>query len=188
MIAYFTASVVGKKQLLPKYAAILSILKNHGIETIADHILNVEEKDIHLQTKEKRLNFHRQLEEWINSCDFMIAETSFPSISVGYEISMALDRNKPVLILYSTGEPPSLFAYHESQKIICEKYTIAMLESIITDFVNYVKNEEDARFTFYLSSKQAMHLEKQGKKQKIPKSAYLRHLIDADINMHHHDA
>lgn len=181
MLAYFTASVVGKKQLLPKYHAILSILNKRGIQTIADHILNVNEADINLQTKEKRLHFHQKLEEWIHSCDFMIAETSFPSISVGYEISMALDRNKPILILYSEGDPPSLFAYHESQKIICEKYTLSTLEPIITDFLNYIRGAQDARFTFYLSSSQAMHLDKQGKKQHIPKSVYLRHLIDEDM-------
>lgn len=183
MIAYFTASVVGKKHLLSKYHAILSILSKRGITPIADHILNVEEADIHLQTKEKRLNFHKQLEEWIHSCDFMIAETSFPSISVGYEISMALDRNKPVLILYSEGDPPSLFAYHESQKIICEKYTLSTLESIIAEFLNYIRGEEDGRFTFYLTSKQAKHLDTQGKKQHIPKSVYLRHLIDEDLKL-----
>lgn len=181
MIAYFTASIVGKKPLLPHYHSILSILEKRGVHTIADHILNMEESDIHLQTKEKRLHFHQQLEEWINSCDFMIAETSFPSISVGYEISMALDRNKPILLLYNEGEPPSLFAYHESQKIICEKYTSSTLESIIADFLNYVRGEEDARFTFYLTSTQAKHLEKQGKKKQIPKSVYLRHLINEDI-------
>lgn len=181
MIAYFTASIVGKKQLLTKYHAILSILEKRGIQTVADHILNVEEKDIHLQTKEKRLHFHQQLENWIHGCDFMIAETSFPSISVGYEISMALDRGKPILILYSTGDPPSLFAFHESEKIICEKYTIATLETIITDFLQYVRGEADARFTFYLTSKQAVHLDKQGKKNHLPKSAYLRQLIDEDM-------
>ncbi len=183
MRAYFTASVVGKKPLLTKYHAILLILKSLGIEPIADHILNVEEADIHLQTKEKRLNFHKQLEDWINSCDFMIAETSFPSISVGYEISMALDRNKPILLLYSTGDPPSLFAYHESQKIICEKYTLLTLESIIAEFLNYIRSTEDARFTFYLTSKQAKHLDTQGKKQHIPKSVYLRRLIDEDLKL-----
>jgi len=188
MIAYFTASVVGKKHLLSKYHAILSILHKRGITPIADHILNVEEKDIHLQTKEKRLHFHKQLEDWINSCDFMIAETSFPSISVGYEISMALDRNKPILLLYSTGDPPSLFAYHENQKIVCEKYTESTLDAIISDFLNFIRNTEDARFTFYLTSIQAKHLDTQGKKQHIPKSVYLRRLIDNDINMHHHDA
>lgn len=182
MIAYFTASVVGKKHLIAKYQSILSVLSKRGINAIADHIIRVDEKDIALQTKEKRLHFHKQLEEWINKCDFMIAETSFPSISVGYEISMALDRNKPVLILYSEGEPPSLFAYHENQKIICEKYTPTTLEAIISDFLNYAQSEEDARFTFYLSSKQAKHLDKQGKKQHIPKSVYLRHLIDEDIH------
>lgn len=181
MNAYFTASVVGKKHLLPKYHAILSILKKRGVHAIADHILNVEEKDINLQTKEKRLHFHQQLEDWIHGCDFMIAETSFPSISVGYEISMALDRNKPILILYSESDPQSLFAFHESEKIICEKYTMTTLETIINDFLQYVRGEADARFTFYLTSKQAMHLDKQGKKKHLPKSAYLRQLINEDM-------
>lgn len=181
MLAYFTASVVGKKYHLAKYRKIVDLLKERGVKVLDEHILDVSETDIQLQSKEKRLQFHRQLEEWVNAADFLVAETSFPSISVGYEISMALDRGKPVLILYHEGDPPSLFAYHENEKIISEKYTLDELPVIINDFLHFVRGEADTRFTFYISSKQASHLAKQAKKNRVPKSVYLRHLIDEDL-------
>lgn len=181
MLAYFTASIVGKKYHLNKYRQIVDFLKQKGVQVVDEHILDVSEKDIQIQSKEKRLAFHRQLEEWVNTADFLVAETSFPSISVGYEISMALDRGKPVLILYSEGDPPSLFAYHENEKIVSEKYTLETLPAIITDFLRFVKGEADTRFTFYISSKQAAYLAKTAKKNRVPKSVYLRTLIDKDM-------
>jgi len=84
MLAYFTAAGVGKKYHLAYYKKIIDIIKTHGgIEIIADHILNVNEPYIHMLSKEQRLKFHQQLEKWINTSDFMVVETSFPSISVG---------------------------------------------------------------------------------------------------------
>ncbi len=181
MRAYFTASIVGKKYHLDKYRKIVELLTEKGVTVAAEHILNVEEKDIQLQSREKRLAFHQRLEDWVNSADFLVAETSFPSISVGYEISMALDRGKPVLILYSEGDPPSLFAYHENEKIVSEKYTMDTLAPIISDFLHFVRGEADTRFTFFISSKQAAYLAKMGKKNRVPKSVYLRSLIDKDM-------
>lgn len=182
MLAYFTASIVGKKHHQKHYERISQLLQERGVEVIDEHILRVSEHDIQMQTKEERLRFHKQLEDWINSADFLVAETSFPSISVGYEISMSLDRNKPVLILYNEGDPPSLFAYHESEKIVSEKYTPETLPTIITDFLQFVRGEADTRFTFFISSKQASYLAKQAKAHRVPKSVYLRGLIDKDMN------
>ncbi len=181
MRAYFTASIVGRKYHLEHYKRISEILRSQGVDVMDEHILNVSEKDIQMQTKDQRLKFHSMLEDWINSSDFLVAETSFPSISVGYEISMALDRGKPVLILYSEGDPPSLFAYHESEKIVSELYTNESLPAIIGDFLHFVRGEADTRFTFFISSKQAAYLAKMGKKHRVPKSVYLRSLIDRDM-------
>lgn len=181
MRAYFTASIVGRKFHLNKYQAIGTILRSHGVTVADEHILRVSEKDIELQSKQKRLAFHNQLEEWINTADFLVAETSFPSISVGYEISMALDRGKPVLILYSEGDAPALFAFHENERIVCEKYTQGTLPAIIADFLHFVRGEADTRFTFFISSKHASYLAKMGKKNRVPKSVYLRSLIDKDM-------
>lgn len=181
MIVYFTASVVGKQHYLKNYQKIINILQSKNYEVIADHILNMTEPQIRLKSREERLEFHDKLEKWINSCDFMIAETSFPSISVGYEISLALQRNKPVLILYSTGDPPSLFAYHQDDKLLSQLYKEDTVEEIIDDFINYVEGKNDTRFTFFVTPEISSYLEKVSKKEKLPKSVYLRKLIESEM-------
>ena len=181
MNIYFTASIVGKKEYQANYEAIISALKAKGNTVQSEHIMNITEPEIHMKTREERLKFHKKLEQWIQSSDFMFVESSFPSISVGYEISLALQYRKPVLMLYSVGDPPSLFAYHEDEKILCEKYTLSSVDSIVDDFLHFVQGEADTRFTFFISSKQSAHLAKQAKKLRMPKSVYLRNLIDSDM-------
>lgn len=181
MNVYFTASVVGKDTYLKNYHKIIDILKAKGYTVQADHILGVTEADIHMKTREERLRFHKQLETWIQKSDCMIVEASFPSISVGYEISIALQYRKPVLILYSVGDPPSLFAYHVDEKLISEKYTLDTVEAIVNDFINYVHGATDTRFTFFITPQIASYLEKVSKKEKMPKSVYLRKMIEAHM-------
>ncbi len=183
MIAYFTASIVGKKYYLKNYQKIIDILKTKNYHVLSDHIIKTSEQDIHLQHKNDRIKFHRQLEDWISSCNFMIVESSFPSISVGYEISLALRFNKPVLILYSSGDPPSLFANHQDEKIICEKYSINNLKEIIDDFINYAQGRADSRFTFFITAKIAAFLQNISEKKRLPKSVYLRKLIEKEMKV-----
>ncbi|MBU1327412.1 nucleoside 2-deoxyribosyltransferase [Patescibacteria group bacterium] len=182
MKVYFTASIVGKKYYLSQYLNIVEVFKSRKHSIIADHILQATEEQINLGTKKERLDFHKKLEGWINSCDCMVVEASFPSISVGYEISMALHRGKPVLILYSTGDPPSLFAFHEDEQLITQRYTMDSLREIIDDFINFVKGAHDSRFTFYITSRISAYLDRVSMKKKIPKSVYLRTLIEKDMD------
>lgn len=176
MNCYFTASIVGKKYYLLNYDQIVKTIRKKGIKIQAEHILETSEDEIRLESREKRITFHKRLETWIKSADFMIAEVSFPSISVGYEISLAINMNKPVLILYSD-TPPSLLAHHENDKVICEKYTAATLKEIIDDFVRYIEERVDSRFTFFITPEIASFLDKVQKEKKTPKSVYIRELI-----------
>ncbi len=65
-------------------------------------------------------------------------------VSVGYEIYLALQRNKPVIILHSVGDPPSLIGEHMNEKLVCEKHSPATLSDIIDDFINYIKFIQDS--------------------------------------------
>ena len=184
MKAYFTASIAGKKQYLSHYTQIIDLLKKRGIEVNADHIIGVSEEQLDSQTKEQRISFQAKLDQWISSCDFMIAETSYPSIGVGYEISLALTMQKPVLILYSGKNPPSLLAHHKDTNFVCEQYTTDTLPAILDDYLAYIKGSSDTRFTFFITPAIAAFLEKVSRKQKLPKSVYLRKLIEADMQSH----
>lgn len=180
---YFTGSIAAKDQYLPNYEKIVSHIKKRGHSVIADHILNAKsESEISKFDRSERLKFHTKLEEWIYSCDGMVAETSFPSISVGYEISLALRVGKPVLVLYSEGEPPSLLAHHKDEKLLCEKYTQGDLPILLDDFLHYIQSKSDLRFTFFITPKIASYLDETAKKNKLPKSVYLRKLIEKDMD------
>ena len=57
MIAYFTASIVGKKRHLAEYEAIIKLLQQKGTTVLSDHILKTTEDQIRLETKKDRLDF-----------------------------------------------------------------------------------------------------------------------------------
>jgi len=183
MIAYFTASIGGKKQHLLNYLHIINVLKSKKILVISNHIIKSTESQITLEKKKERLKFHAQLEKWINSCQFMVAETSFPSISVGYEISLAIHIGKPVLILYSEGNPPSLFPDHYNGSFVCEKYTLRTLNSTIDNFITYAQGLNDVKFTFWITREIASYLDRVSEKEKTPKSVHLRKLIEEDMKV-----
>jgi hypothetical protein len=110
----------------------------------------------------------------------MVVESSFPSISVGYEISLARQARKPILILYQEGDPPALLNGIDDEKVICEHYTATSLEETLNSFLHYIKGKADTRFTFFITASQLAHLTQKAKDKRIPKAAYLRSLIDHD--------
>jgi 2'-deoxynucleoside 5'-phosphate N-hydrolase len=182
MQVFFTASIRGKKHYLPNYEKIINILTADGHSVISDHIIKNNESIVKLNKKEDVMRFQHEMEEWIKGADCVVAEVSHPSISVGYEISLAYNLGKPVLILYSEGVvAPSLLAYHKDEKIVCEEYTSDSLKETISAFINYVKGAADMRFTFFITARIAKFLETISKKHKVPKSVYLRHLIEGEI-------
>ncbi len=178
MLVYFTASVTGKKYYLSNYLKIIEILREKKCKVISDHIIQSTVAALHSQKKEDRLAFHKNLDKWLKQCDFVVAETTFPSVSVGYEISLALHYNKPILILYFEGKCPSILVDHSNERLVCENYTLSSLQDIIEEFISFAQGTSDSRFTFFITPAIAAYLDKVSKKHKIPKSVFLRKLIE----------
>ena len=177
MLVYFTASIVGKKYHVHQYQQIIKIINKMGHQSISDHIMYTSANEINLESKQKRIEFHEKLESWIDKCDCMIVEVSFPSISVGYEIFLGLEKRKPILLLCTSDNFPSLLAHHKDDRLVCEKYCTATLEEIIDNFLNYANDIEERRFIFYINSTISSYLDKLSKKHRVPKSVVLRRII-----------
>lgn len=180
MKVYFTASIVGKKLFLKNYLNIIDYLKKSGHTIISDHIIKSTENIVDMQSKKERVAFHRRLKKWIIGTDCVVVEASFPSISVGFEISLALNFGKPVLLLY-TKEAPSLLKEYSSDNLLCERYTDENLKGLIDDFLNYAQGRSDCRFTFFIDQKIAKYLDRVSRLEKQPKSVYIRSLIRQDM-------
>jgi hypothetical protein len=180
MNIYFTASIAGKKLYLQNYQTILDSIQSQNHTIIADHIINTTEEEIHLETSEERRDFHKRLDQWITSADAVVAEITFPSISVGFEISRALEKGKPVLALYSEGLPPSLLPELNTERLIVEKYDAETLPEIISEYLRYVNDKHETKFTLLLSDELTSYLTKMSRIKNTSKSAYIRHLILQD--------
>lgn len=181
MNIYFTASLGAKKQYIHKYKAIVDYLEKQHHKVVSEHIFNATEESVRLTKKDDRVAFLHRVENWIKTSNFIIAETSFPSVSVGYEIALALRMAKPVLVMYSEGDPPSLLAHHTYDRLYTERYTIETIGTVINDFILYIEGKHDTRFTFFLPEELNAYLEITAKKHKQTKSMYLRRLIETDM-------
>lgn len=185
MKAYFTGSIVGKHRYIKDYEHIIALLKKYGCSVKSDHIMNVEPDQIRPLGRKERLAFHEKLEKWIRECDFVVANVSFPSISVGYEIAMALYQHKPVLVLHALStKAPNLLTDHKNDQVVCEAYTQQTLPEQIVEFIRYAKARVEMRFTFFITPRIAAHLETMAKEHHVPKSVYLRQLLEREINMY----
>ncbi|MEI6327240.1 MAG: nucleoside 2-deoxyribosyltransferase [Candidatus Roizmanbacteria bacterium] len=182
MIIYFTASVSKKDLMKSSYLKIVEHLMSQGQTVIAEHILDSSEEKIRTSSTSEHVAFQKKVENWIEDCHCIVAETSHPAVSVGYEIGLALNMGKPILILHQPDvDPPSLFGQHHNENVVTASYTRDTLGLIIGDFLHYVEDDKNTKFTFFMSPKHTRHLDKVATKHQIPKSTYLRGLIDADM-------
>lgn len=181
MKVFFTGSVSEKQKYLTNYKTIIDYLKKHNHDVIYEHILNHTEETIRNLSREDRVAFLIKMENWIKSSHFVIAETSHPSVSVGYQIALALRFAKPVLVLYSEGDPPSLLLYHTYDRLHTEHYKPNNVGTLIEEFIHYIEGKHDTRFTFFLPEELNAYLEDSAHKDKLTKSMYIRRLIEKDL-------
>jgi nucleoside 2-deoxyribosyltransferase len=98
---YFAGAISAGRELQPLYRAMVDYLQEHGAEVLSAHVARAD-----VLTGESKLTdeqiFRRNL-DFIVRCDGMVAEVTTPSLGVGFEISEALQRRKPVICLCKKG-------------------------------------------------------------------------------------
>jgi hypothetical protein len=134
------------------------------------------------KTDEQRIKYYKQVLAWIASSDVVVLEVSFPStLHIGHEITLALDKGKPVVALYKKGFEPSFFLGLEHEKLLWVEYTDADLEKSLTDSLDFALQQSDVRFNFFISSQIGIYLDWISKNKRIPRAVYLRKLIEEEM-------
>ncbi|MEA2056720.1 MAG: hypothetical protein U9O78_03390 [Patescibacteria group bacterium] len=178
MKAYFSASVSGKKELGKNYKKILDSLNELGLEVLNNHVLTTSLEDLKKVGKKEEQSFYKQLKSWLSEADLMVAEVSKPSTNVGHEVSLALSKNKPVILLYLEGRKPLLFDGIQSEKLQLIKYDVEGIVDELKMAIEYATESRDTRFNFFISPKHQNYLDWIAKNKRIPRSVFLRQLIE----------
>ncbi len=187
MNIFFTASVYGRPHFDPNYAKILTKIKEAGHMVNEENVLSFTNDEIKSWSPEKNIAHHKKLMESVKQADAFFAEVSNNSTSIGYLMSLAMQSGKPVVAFYSGQEEPHLFQTLEetSDKFQIIRYnSVKDLDKEVDYAIDFAVSAQDTRFNFFISPELSSYLDYIAKTRKIPRSVYLRNLIDRDIERH----
>jgi len=124
---------------------------------------------------------HRKTVLAIKSAEICIFEVSNHSLSVGYLINLALENGKTVILLTNNDKLPIIFRTIKSDKLIRVVYDKNNIKEKLADALEKAKNVSDVRFNFFVSPKILNYLDWVAQKRMIPRSVFLRNLIEREM-------
>lgn len=180
----FVASIRGKQQHIAAYKRIVSTLHQLSSSVFSDHVMGTQQQQLDKMSDPQDQKFHLTIFKKINSSDIVVSEASHESMSVGYLLAYAVEQGKPVVVFYSKKkDEPNLFpTLVRSEKVIVVQYSSEQeLPELVRNYVEYAVSKADTRFNFFISPSITSYLDWISKNKNIPRSVYLRGLIEKDM-------
>ena len=185
MNIFLIASIHGRKRYADNYQKIVSLVEESGNKIKADQILDADsasilqgdDSDAIVERYKKNLNA-------LKKADAVFAELSYSSTSAGYWVAIAASMGKPVVVFHSGEEEPHLFRSLEitNDKLVVVRYKeVHDLDTEVPLMIEFINDTQDTRFNFFVSPEISSYLDWISKNKRIPRSVYLRKLIDADM-------
>jgi nucleoside 2-deoxyribosyltransferase len=116
MNIYFACSITGGRVFEPVYQVIIAELLADGHTIPTAHLADSGVTALEAIVSPREV-YERDI-AWIKKCEALVAEVSTPSHGVGYEVAYALSIRKPVLCIYSAGQPVSKMLTGNSHQCI----------------------------------------------------------------------
>lgn len=183
MKVYFVGSITGKKQYLGNYRRIVEALKKQGVD-VTENTLDPSEDYVKSLSDEGKVEYYKKVLNWINAADIIIAEGSYQSIGVGHEISLAIGKGKPVVVLHQKGTYAAHFLEGlQSDKLMVLQYDLDELEAVVKEATDYAAEQVDTRFNFFISPRHQHYLDWISRKRMVPRAVHLRNLLERDMEV-----
>lgn len=185
MKVLFTASIAQKDKYGKYYKRIFQYLEKEGFVVESGNLFRMDVESIAEASEEDRLKWYNRSLRNISRSDLVVVEISFPStVNIGHELSIALEKGKPVIALYHKDNDPIFLRGKEKEKLIIVPYDDDDLEQVLKDAVEYATGKADTRFNFFISRRLSSYLDWIAKNRRIPRAVYLRQLISREMRKH----
>lgn len=155
-----------------------------GNKMLSDKVLKWTKKgliDIQKAPLKLKVDNYKESINCVKKADLVVMEVSGHSMSIGYLISKALEISKPVIALYKKGHAPSFIKGIMDPKLIITEYEDETVLRTLEEGINRAKSLVDVRFNFFVSPKILSYLDWVAQKRMVPRSVFLRNLIDREI-------
>ena len=180
MKVHFIGDLGGNKV---DYRKIVDIVRKHGNDLVTDHSIVRSLEDVEVELPGDAELYAKRMSQWLKQSDVVIVETTIPLLGAGYEIAIALQLSKPVIVLYrpNGNNTPHVLKGLESEKLQVIAYTDKNLEEALILALDYATEQADTRFNFFVSPSIVNYLDWVSKKKRLPRAVYLRKLIEVDM-------
>lgn len=168
----------GKEKYQKNYEDIVSAMKKFGNEVFEETIQPSKKYVYEEIGDDEKVAYYKKVLGWMNQADVVVVEATHSSLSIGHELTVALEKGKPVIVLYSEGEAPHFLVGVKSDKLQVMKYSLSTLEKVLKDSMAYATENIDTRFNFFISPKISNYLDWVAKKKRMPRAVYLRKLLE----------
>jgi len=182
MKIYFTCSARANNELKHNYRQIYSLIESFGNTHLDDYLRDNDASKIYFGTHEENLKLYKHAIECIKNADVVVLEVSTHSLSMGYLLQQGLSMGKPVIALYVVGNKPVFVSGIDNERLQLVEYTPASLSEELTIALQNAQENTDVRFNFFISPAIGRYLDWISKVKKIPRSVYLRALIEKEIS------
>ena len=182
MKIYFTASLRGKNNKELNYIKIFNFIKSLGHQQLDDLVISGDFDNFYNGSHEDQANLYKRALENIKNADLVVLDVSIPSLSMGFLLLKALEASKPVIALYRRGYEPYFALGIEDERLQVIDYTEENLEIELKSAIDLAQEKADVRFNFFISPSIGAYLDWISKIKKIPRSVYLRAIIEKEMN------
>jgi len=188
MKVHFVASTSELDKYQDSYLSICETLKKLGHTITRDWLPEAIAYKKKGNVEIDREDIYRKVVESILTSDVIVVEGSVTSFSVGHQITLALNKNKPILFLVAKDSDKkrsfknSFIDGIKSPLITAARYTTTTLVEIIEDFLNKNKNGVAVKFNIVLTQGIDNYLDWASFTYQLNKSEFIRQIIQKHMN------
>ncbi|MBU1118002.1 hypothetical protein KKD37_03500 [Patescibacteria group bacterium] len=181
MKVYFSTSRFYKQKNIENYKSVIEVLEGDGFDVLDGSSTRLCEMGFKMPVKEMN-DLYRSVVKMMDKSELCVFEASYPStLHIGHEITLALEKNKPVIGLHAVGREPILFKGMKNGKIRWVEYNSKNLKDLLLEAINEAKKDIDVRFNFFVSPEILAYLDWVSQNKMIPRSVFLRNLIEKEM-------
>ncbi len=177
MKVFFGVSLRAVEKQRKEFTLIYKTIEKIGFEHLNDLPLMKEPDKFYKMSDDEIKESYKDLNSKINRADILIIETTIHSLTMGYFIKMALDLNKPVIILHLPNCRPYFFSGIENDKLQILEYSLDTLSEVLKPALAYASEKTDVRFNFFLNSEINNYLKWATQESDTQKSNFVREFI-----------
>lgn len=166
------------------YGRIYEVLAENN-KMLGEEVIDWSKKDkVEEVYKEKEKSVgvgYKKAVEKLKKADILVMEVSGHSMSMGFLVAKAMEMGKGVIALHKEANKSFFLRGIKGAKFILVEYNRENLEEKLREALEEAKKNIEVRFNFFVTPKILNYLDWVSLKRRIPKSVFLRNLIEKEI-------